>query len=430
MEAKTGSFLDLLKKNEGSLCVYCKGSRMLCGKNRCPLLVKFYTSLNLDPLISMNIAGSSPPGVFVGRYGYPYVYAGPLIPPIHGDTSLLDTPELWIGKSIDDIVDFRFKLVRGKQRIYVKNVEAGGKIIDATRELAMAINPIDIEAEFLKKPATRLVLDDEVQPFGPSAPLKNLDLGTLKIDQRIEKAYSDTDLRAREAVLDLYKAGTLVSKIQRAFSVGAFGERKNRRFVPTRWSITAVDSIISTNLMDKVRGYPIINEYRIYESRQLDTRWIVLMLPREWSYELIEAWYPETAWNPGKNIVIYSDSEAYEGRTTYAQIGGCYYAARLALAEHLCKEKRQARVIILRETHPGYIMPVGVWNVRENVREALRNQPTKFNTLEEAFTYISKKLDIGIETWIQNSTMLRDALHQKRLIDFIARIPSTQPEAH
>jgi hypothetical protein len=300
-------------------------------------------------------------------------------------------------------------------------VESGGKIIDATRDLAMAVNPIDMEAEFLKKPVARLVLDDEVQPFGPSAPLKNLDLGTLKIDQRIEKAYSDTDLRAREAVLELYKAGTLVSKIQRAFSVGAFGESKNRRFVPTRWSITAVDSIISASLMDKVRGCPIIDEYRIFESRQLDTRWMVLMLPREWSYELIEAWYPETAWNPGKNMVIYSDSESYEGRSTYAQIGGCYYAARLAVAEHLSQEGRQARVIILRETHPGYIMPVGVWNVRENVREALRNQPIKLNTLEEAFAYISGKLDIGIKTWIQNSTMLRDALHQRRLSDFIAR---------
>ena len=37
-----------------------------------------------------------------------------MIPPIMGDTSVIDTPELWLDKSIDDIVDFRSMLIRGK----------------------------------------------------------------------------------------------------------------------------------------------------------------------------------------------------------------------------------------------------------------------------------------------------------------------------
>ncbi len=412
--------LEIFNTESDSRCVRCRGAKMLCGKLRCPVLVKYYKYEKTKPFLdTLELEGSSPPGVFVGRIGYPKVFVGPLLPPMHGDTSLLDTPELWLGKSIDEIVDFRFSLVRCKYRVDAYNVENSGKIIDATRELALCTNSTEIEAEFSKKPSGRLVLDDEVQPFGPSAPLQKLNVGNLRMDRKIERAYDDTDLRAGEAILELYRHGALVSKIQRAFSVGAFGLEKNRRFVPTRWSITAVDDTIGKTLVEAIKNFPTIDEYRIYESWSLDNRFIVLMLPAAWSYELIEAWYPNTVWNPtGKGIVIFSSAEGYHGRTEYAEIGGCYYAARLATAEFLEKEKRQATVVILREAHPGYIMPVGVWNVRENVRNAYRSPGKRFDTLEAAFGYISTRLAIPKARWIANSEVLRNAIYQKRIEDF------------
>ncbi|MDL5504198.1 MAG: hypothetical protein QSU88_13385, partial [Candidatus Methanoperedens sp.] len=136
---------------------------------------------------------------------------------------LLDTPEMWIGKSIDDIVDFRSQLVRGKHLVHIRDLERS-RIVEATREMALCAFPTDVEAEFLKKPHTKLVLDDEVQPFGPTAPLKKIDVGNTKFDRRMEKAYNDTDLKAKDAVLELYKKDTIISSIQKAFSVGAFGE--------------------------------------------------------------------------------------------------------------------------------------------------------------------------------------------------------------
>jgi hypothetical protein len=140
------------------------------------------------------------------------------------------------------------------------------------------------------------------------------------------------------------------------------------------------------------------------------------MIPGEWSYELIEAWYPGTTWNESKNkIDIFSSSEFFYGRKGYAEIGGCYYAARLAVSELLEKQGAQAKVIIMRETHPGYIMPVGVWNVREHVREALRNKPLYFATLNDAFAHISKKMAIPINIWIKNSEVLQNIKYQKRL---------------
>jgi hypothetical protein len=194
--------------------------------------------------------------------------------------------------------------------------------------------------------------------------------------------------------------------------------------VPTRWSITAVDSIISKELMEKVKTFPEISEYRVYESRYLDNIFEVLMLPNAWSYEAIEAWYPGTVWNPnGRNIVMFSDWEGYEGRTTYAEIGGCYYAARLAVCEQLIKERRQATVIVLREAHPGYIMPVGVWQVRENVRNAMRQKPYAFKTLDEALKWIANRFQIPLQRWIMRSELLKNALFQKRITDFLNKQP-------
>ncbi len=405
---------------QDSLCVICKGSRFLCGKTRCPIMVKANYFLKSVPLLSSeDIAGMSPPSVFIGRIGYPNVYAGPLVPPVHENTSLYDMPERWFGKSIDEIVGFRSLLVRGKHRVHVQNLLSSGKILDQTRELALAENSVDIELNLTKKPRGSIFMDDNVQPFGPSAPIRDLHVANARFDQHVEKAYYDSDLRAANAVLELYGRGVIVSKIQKAFSVGAFGIEKKRRLVPTRWSITAVDDIISKSLREKVKTYPEINEYRVYESIYMDNVFEILMIPRQWSYESMEAWYPGTVWNPnGKNIAIFSDWEGNNGRTTYAEIGGCYYSARLATCEQLVKERRQATVIVLREARPGYIMPIGVWQVRENVRNAMRQKPFLFKSLAESLQFISGRFEIPIQRWIMQSELLKKALFQKRISDY------------
>ena len=417
---KQKKLLSVPKEEATSLCGLCRGTKLLCGRSRCPVLVKFHSRDKVTPLIDkLSLGGSSPPSVFIGRFGYPKVSIGPMIPPVMGDTSLIDTPELWLDKSIDDIVDFRSMLIRGTYNVDVFDVENPNKIVGFTRELALSKNSVFTEAIFEKKPRGRIAFYDSAQPHGPSAPLKKFDITNPKYEQHIEKAFYDTDLKARSAVLDLYRDGVKISKIQRAFSVGAFGINKYRRFVPTRWSITAVDSMLGKELMKKTKTRPYINEFRIYYLNQFDNRWIVLMMPSEWQYELIEAWYPNTTWNPyGSSISMFNSYEFYKGRTTYAEIGGCYYAARLAVNELLNKERRQAGAIIMRESHPGYIMPIGVWNVRESVRRALKGSYRKFDTLHEALVHASEKIDIPLQRWIKNSAVLKSQLYQKRLEDF------------
>jgi len=387
------------------------------------LKVNYY--LKSVPLMSSeDVAGVSPPSVFIGRIGYPYVYAGPLVPPVHEDTTLYDLPEQWFGKSIDEIVGFRSLLIRGKHRVHVHKFKEAGKILDQTRDLALAETCVETELNLAKKPHGSITLDDDVQPFGPSALIRDLHVGNARYDHRIEKAYYDTDLFATGAVRALYSRGVAVTKIQKAFSVGAFGLEKNRRLVPTRWSITAVDDIISKHLVESVKSFAEINEFRVYESVYLDNVFEVLMMPAAWSYESMEAWYPGTVWNPnGRNTAIFSDWEDNDGRTTYAQIGGCYYSARLAVCEQLIRERRQATVVVLREARPGYIMPIGVWQVRENVRNAMRQTPFLFKTLADSLKHVSGRLEIPLQRWIRQSELLKRALFQKRITDFFQTSP-------
>lgn len=103
------------KKESTSVCALCRGTKFLCGKARCPVIVRYHSKVKHKPFLdSVRLEGASPPSVFIGRIGYPKIAVGPMIPPLMGDTSEIDTPERWLNKSIDEIVDFRSQLVPGK----------------------------------------------------------------------------------------------------------------------------------------------------------------------------------------------------------------------------------------------------------------------------------------------------------------------------
>ena len=397
---------------------------MLCGKLRCPIVAKAQSLAKSSlQITSPHIQGSTPPGVFVGRIGYPKVYIGPMVPPYRGDTEILDTPELWIGKSIQDIIDYRFALIRGKVRASVYNAQSGGRLLDTLQELAMGKRPVDAEAMLTRVPNKVITLSGESQPFGPSAPLRSFKASDVSVDHRVERAFYDRDLKAADAVVELYGDDVLATRIQRAFSLGMFGFQKRRKLVPTRWSITAVDSILSLELINRIKQHDTIDEYRVYSFEHLDNRFVAILMPELWSFEWIEAWFPGTTWNPDERATapaMMGDFEPYRGRTTYPDVGGCYYACRLAVAERLNQERRQALALVLREIHPGYILPVGVWNVRESIRQTVQSEPQKFDTLQAALTHAQTKLTIPLRKWIENSEMLKRALFQKKITEFAA----------
>lgn len=76
------------------LCALCRGTKFLCGKDRCPVMVRYFSKTKVKPFLdTTHLGGASPPSVFVGRYGYPKITIGPMIPPTMGDTTIIDTPE-------------------------------------------------------------------------------------------------------------------------------------------------------------------------------------------------------------------------------------------------------------------------------------------------------------------------------------------------
>jgi hypothetical protein len=406
-----------------SICLLCRGGRMLCGKLRCPIIAKAQSLARSSLRItSPHIQGSTPPGVFVGRIGYPKVYIGPMVPPFRGDTEILDTPELWVGKEVQDIIDYRFALIRGKAQASVSDAREGGRLLDSLQELAMGKRPVDAEITLTRVPNKVITLSGETQPFGPSAPLRSFTASEVSVDHRIEDAFYDRDLKAVDAVVGLYDKNVLVTRIQRAFSLGMFGTDKRRKLVPTRWSITAVDSILSQELIDRVKEHGTIDEYRVYSFENMDNRFVAILLPERWSFEWVECWFPGTTWNPDERAAepaMMGDWESYWGRTTYPDIGGCYYACRLAVAERLNQEGRQAMALVMREIHPGYILPVGVWFTRESVRRMLQLEPQKFDNLQAALNYAQTKLTVPLRKWIGTSEILKRAIFQKKITEFV-----------
>jgi hypothetical protein len=411
----------------GSRCPLCRGTKFLCGRTRCPVITRFYGLVRARrSLTGTTVDGSSPPSVFVGRIGYPYVYAGPVVPPIHGDTGIYDSPELWFGShSIKDIVDYRLNLVRGKFRVDVRLADPNkmaidaGRLLQETQELSLASRAVDAEMVLKRPPNRDLILGPDIQPMGFSALIKRFYTNSNHTDVRLDRAFGDTDLLAKEAMVSLHHHGVPVNRIQRALSTGCFGVDKQRRLVPTRWSITAVDSTVSIHLREKVKQYPLLSDIQVHETNYLDNRFLIILLPEAWSYELVEAWYPGTTWNPDRrNIAVGSDWEGFRGRTKYARIGGCYYASRLAVAEHLTQERRQATALVLRESYPGFTLPLGVWLVRECVRNALENPAIKFNTFQEAMEHVKARMKIPLPYWVKSSTLLDHSINQAKLTDY------------
>ena len=364
--------------------------------------------------LSDKIEGSSPPSVFIGSYGYPKVFVGPLLPPTLGDTRLYDSPEEWIPRRMDtaDVLAYRMQLVRGKQAV---DVHDQGKMSAMVRDIALAKDSTEVEATFKSAPRGSF-LSDDVQAFGPSADLQDLRVNAGGWDKGLEKAYYDTDLRARDAVLELYSRGAQFSDIQRAFSVGAFGLEKRRKFVPTKWSITAVDTALADQLLSEVRTFPIIDTPQIYEFESFSNRYVALFYPSLWQYEWVEAFISPFPDSP--HISIFNDFEYAEGKKGYSQVGGCYYSAKLAVLEKLKQMQRQAGVLILREAYADYV-PLGVWNVRENLRQAVQQKPIEAESFEAGTQELFSRLRIPEKEWRANSETLKKGYRQASLSQFL-----------
>ncbi len=372
------------------------------------ILAKWYENLSKygNLFSSDSISGTSPPSIFVGSYNYPKVSVGPMVPPIHGDTSLLDSPEKWAGKSLEEIVNFRLNLVRGIQKISVNATD--GRYIENLQDVAMSSKPIDSDLEFYKS-VSSISLDGESAPFGPIGEIKSAKFSSSSSTKSIEKIFYDKDLKSKDAILSLYNTGIDVSRIQKCLSIGMLG--KERKLVPTKWSITATDDIISKSLAEEILDYSLIDSCKVFSYEHLGNLFSVVLFPHRWIYEMIEAWYSNGILGFG------SDHEDARGLDHPPSIAGAYFAAKLAIVEYLSKNKIQSGAIILREIRPEYSIPVGVWQIREGIRAAMKKKPFIADNFDHAITLASKMMSVSKSEWLSHADIGK-LMRQKTISDF------------
>ena len=366
-----------------------------------------YLSTHANLFTSDSLDGASPPSVFVGSYGYPKVSVGPMVPPMHGDTTLLDSPELWVGKSLEEIVNFRLSLIRGIKNIPIN--EPNGRYIENLHEVAMSSRPIDSELQFYKNPKPVASIDGESAPFGPVGEVASAKFSSTSSDKSIQRAYYDHDLKAQDAVVSLYNRGIEISKIQKCFSVGMFG--KKRKLVPTKWSITATDSIIAESLVSEILEFDLIDSCRVFSHDHLGNLFSVVLFPHRWLFENQEAWHT------GNGIGFGSDIEDAKGIDHPPVTAGAFFAAKLGVAEYLLEKKCQASALVLREIRPEYAVPVGVWQIREAIRSAMKNEPYIAENFDDGVSFAAKRMSVSKSEWLSKGDML-STLKQKSISDF------------
>jgi len=356
---------------------------------------------------SKTLSGSTPPSVFIGSYNYPKVFVGPMVPPIHGDTSLLDLPEKWQGKTLEEIINFRLNLVRGIKKISIFDSE--NRYVENLQEMTMSSKPTDSDIDFYKTPSSVISIDGESAPFGPVGEIKSVKFSNQSSDKFIEKAYYDNDLKAADAILNLYNRGIEISKIQKCFSIGMFG--KQRKLVPTRWSITATDDIISNSLVQEILDYSLIDTCKVFSYEHLGNIYSVILFPHRWIFEMQEAWHT------GQTIGFGADHEDARGISHPPAIAGAYFAGKLGVAEYLKNKKIQAGVIIFREIRPEYAIPVGVWQVREGIRATINQTPQITSNLKDGIKLACSKMSISEKEWLSHGVLF-SMMKQKNISDF------------
>lgn len=414
---------------DSELCARCKG-RGWCGKP-CEILAKIRTrTIELNKPLRQKFEGVSPPTVFIGsKLTYPTVNVGIMsLQEKEEDAWIYDSPNYWSSERINskEIIRFRKSLVNSRFQAKVFDVRKNKRLLNIVQEIGMASLQSDVEIKLNKKPKNKINFDPYLLPMGPAAQLKSIKIvSNSKIPSFIDKVYFDSDLKSAEGIRYLYKKGLDEHSLSQILSIGITGLKKNRKLVPTRSSITAIDGTLGKHLIKKIRDYKMMDNYKIHFGGHLGNYYLILFFPDIFSYELFETVFPKTTWNPfpSSRIQIMTDYENYKGRKNYAEeTAGGYYAARLPILEHLENIKRQASALVLRFVLPEYDVPLGVWVCRNSTRKALSSPPVYFKSKKEMLKYtegfIKETLKFDISGILNQSKMLKEMKNQMKLSQY------------
>lgn len=383
---------------------------------------------------SDTVFGSTAPSIFVGRSNYPTVPTGLLSPVGNEDEAAsFVTDSSWYAEdvSIADVLARRSALLNANRSYSVRAPAHRSRVLPnvsdrwdgflgVQREVAIADRPVDVELGLADRPELSLSVDEIAEPTGPWARAASAELAeNPHVPQAVEKTLSDDDWRAEGAMTYLYRRGFDVYDVHRILSAGALGETSERRLVPTRWSITAVDDTIGKFLRGQLRNAPSIGQVEVWHNEFIGNAYWVILAPGNWEFELVEIKAPGSVWNPepAGEIYVGTDYEGFEGRTGYVeQTAGAYHASRLGVLEHLQDRGRQAKALVIRHVSDEYWGPVGVWQVRESVRNAFEDEPGTAPSIGAAVAQLVPHLPLSLGALKRRSTLV--SAQQQRLDEF------------
>ena len=270
---------------------------------------------------------------------------------------------------------------------------------------AISEKPVDVEAK-LKGVPRPPSFDGLLAPVGPSASAEGVKVVTNpKVDPLMERK-AEEGIKAEQAIFELLHWGRDIYLIQKAFSLGMFGKKK--RLVPTRWAITAVDQIASKFYKKRLLDAKEVSGIRYGEYAHLGNIYKVLLVPGPPSVEMYEIWEPGSLW-ARKEVVIYNFEGPLPSSKAMDQSDGGFHALKEGAVEVLAEHNIKAKVLVLRRITPEYYLPLGVWQVREGVKEAVaRALSSNDLNLKEALEMINEDV-------VKNSRTLR----QRGLSEYI-----------
>jgi hypothetical protein len=395
------------------LCFRCKG-RGYCNRGFCAIRQKIQVQKVFNENSKKEFYGENY-NVFVGKFGYPDINVGLLNINEPKKDETIDNPLLWSKDDYDinKIIQLRSNLINSNFKTCVKGFN--DRFMDLVQEVSLTDKPVDTEITLEKKPQFKLTFNQDTTPFGPSIKLEKARITeNVHIPTKVDKIVSD-DVTATDGLTTLYDKGFDEYYLTKIFSVGNLGLDANKKLVPTRWSITAVDDTLGKDIIREIKDCQIISDYQLYFGGYLGNNYLILFLPEVWSYELFEM---QTS-SPS----AMHDFENYYGRKDYAhETAGGYYAARFSILNRLKTMKRQATVLALRLVTDDYWAPLGVWVVREAVKKAISSKPLNFSTREDMINYVihfaKKQFNYDLMPMIKNSYLLKQIRTKKNINEY------------
>lgn len=336
---------------------------------------------------------------------YPSLFIGPGV--FYDKEKVLEnTPKKWILKEKREIEN-----IRKKQSFFYKehlknDAQNPEKNISQIQELTKSYKDTELEVDIIDK---KTILREKITGINNSAQIleKIKITENIKVLKPVDKVTNDFHQKAKEGILEFYRKTKDIYKLEQLLSMGLLGLKKNRLFMPTRWSITCIDDTLGKDFFEKIKTNKIIDTYKMKKYQFYDNIFYVFYLPFSWGFEMIEF---------KDNNIIAQDYELNETKKDYAyNVTGAYYSARLPILEEMKEKDFCARILVLRDIKKEYSSK-GVWVIRESIIKAIKEKEIIFNNVEEVITFIKNELKIS---WIlEKSEILKQIKFQKRIFDF------------